>query len=145
MIDVVYQAFEKHPTLIEQCFTAADIRRVYAQASPAPSSTDLKSTVDEKKGGNPIEGRKIAGLMGIEGGHALENSMHALRSFYRLGVRYVTLTHNNTNDWYGMPSCCCSSSSSCVSSGRTRASIWVTPPSSTTMASMIWAVPSSQR
>jgi membrane dipeptidase len=37
--------------------------------------------------------------MGIEGGHAIENSLSALRDFYRLGIRYMTLTHNNTNDW----------------------------------------------
>ncbi len=37
--------------------------------------------------------------MGIEGGHAIENSLYALRDFYRLGVRYMTLTHANNNDW----------------------------------------------
>lgn len=42
---------------------------------------------------------KIAILVGIEGGHAIENSLGALSSFYRLGVRYMTLTHTNTNDW----------------------------------------------
>ena len=42
---------------------------------------------------------KIACLMGIEGGHAIENSLPTLREFYRLGVRYMTLTWNNTNDW----------------------------------------------
>ncbi len=42
---------------------------------------------------------KIAILIGIEGGHAIENSLGALSSFYRLGVRYMTLTHTNTNDW----------------------------------------------
>ncbi|AUX42766.1 dipeptidase [Sorangium cellulosum] len=44
------------------------------------------------------EGR-IAAIMGIEGGHAIENSLSALRAFYRLGVRYMTLTHTTTNDW----------------------------------------------
>jgi membrane dipeptidase len=42
---------------------------------------------------------RIAVLMGIEGGHAIEDSLGALREFYRLGVRYMTLTHVNTNHW----------------------------------------------
>jgi membrane dipeptidase len=42
---------------------------------------------------------KIAALMGIEGGHAIENSLRLLRDYYALGVRYMTLTHFNTNDW----------------------------------------------
>jgi len=42
---------------------------------------------------------KIAVLAGIEGGHAIEDSLGALSSFYRLGVRYMTLTHTNTNHW----------------------------------------------
>ena len=42
---------------------------------------------------------KIAVLKGIEGGHAIEDSMAALRAFYRLGIRYMTLTHTNTNHW----------------------------------------------
>jgi membrane dipeptidase len=37
--------------------------------------------------------------MGIEGGHSIENSMHLLRDYYRLGVRYMTLTWSNTNEW----------------------------------------------
>ncbi|KYF98805.1 hypothetical protein BE20_33695 [Sorangium cellulosum] len=44
------------------------------------------------------EGR-VAALMGIEGGHAIENSLSVLRSFHRLGVRYMALTHLSTNDW----------------------------------------------
>ena len=42
--------------------------------------------------------------MGMEGGHAIENSLGALRSFYRLGARYLTLTHSNNIDW--ADSCC---------------------------------------
>jgi membrane dipeptidase len=73
-IDLVYRAAERYPDRIMMATSAADIRRA-------------------KKEG------KIAALMGIEGGHAIENSLMALRDFYRLGVRYMTLTHNNTNDW----------------------------------------------
>ena len=43
--------------------------------------------------------KKIAALMGIEGGHAIEDDLRALRDFYALGVRYMTLTHFNTNHW----------------------------------------------
>jgi membrane dipeptidase len=74
MIDMVYRAVERHPKELLFATSAADIRRAKR------------------------EGR-IAALMGIEGGHAIENSLMALRDFYRLGVRYMTLTHNNTNDW----------------------------------------------
>jgi membrane dipeptidase len=44
------------------------------------------------------EGR-IASLLGMEGGHAIENSLGALRAYYDLGVRYMTLTHNVNLDW----------------------------------------------
>lgn len=73
MISVVYDQVRRHPEL-EMARTAADIRRIAAKG-------------------------KIASLMGIEGGHAIEDSLHALRMFYRMGVRYMTLTHTNTNDW----------------------------------------------
>jgi membrane dipeptidase len=42
---------------------------------------------------------RIAALMGIEGGHAIEDSLRLLRDYYALGVRYMTLTHFNTNNW----------------------------------------------
>jgi len=42
---------------------------------------------------------KFAALIGIEGGHAIEDSLRLLRDYYALGVRYMTLTHSNTNNW----------------------------------------------
>src|SRR6202035_992766 len=42
---------------------------------------------------------KIAALLGIEGGHAIEDSLRLLRDYYALGVRYMTLTHSNSNNW----------------------------------------------
>jgi membrane dipeptidase len=42
---------------------------------------------------------RIASLLGMEGGHAIENSLGALRAYHELGVRYMTLTHNVTLDW----------------------------------------------
>src|SRR3989440_12751228 len=74
MIDSVYRAVERHPNELMFATTSTDIRRAKAQG-------------------------KSACLMGIEGGHAIENSLPTLREFYRLGVRYMTLTWNNTNDW----------------------------------------------
>ena len=74
VIDVVIEQVRRHPESLEAASTAADIRRI------------------AKSG-------KIAALMGIEGGHAIEDSLPALRMFYKLGVRYMTLTHTNTNDW----------------------------------------------
>jgi membrane dipeptidase len=78
-IDLVYRAAERYPDKLMMATSVADIRRAKKQG-------------------------KIAALMGIEGGHAIENSLMALRDFYRLGVRYMTLTHNNTNDW--ADACC---------------------------------------
>lgn len=42
---------------------------------------------------------KIAALMGLEGGHGIEDSLRLLRDYYDLGIRYMTLTHANTNNW----------------------------------------------
>lgn len=79
MIDYVYRAVERYPNDLMPAFSTADIRRAKKQ-------------------------KKIAALMGIEGGHAIEDSLMALRGFYRLGIRYMTLTHNNTNNW--ADACC---------------------------------------
>jgi membrane dipeptidase len=74
LIDTVYRAVENHPDKLMLSTTVADIHKAKKQG-------------------------KIAALMGIEGGHAIEDSLQSLRLFYRLGVRYMTLTHNNTNNW----------------------------------------------
>jgi membrane dipeptidase len=62
-----------------------------------PGDFRLALTADDIEKANR-EGR-IASLLGIEGGHAIENSLGTLRAYYRLGVRYMTLTHFNGNDW----------------------------------------------
>ncbi|HEV2722614.1 MAG TPA: dipeptidase, partial [Thermoanaerobaculia bacterium] len=48
---------------------------------------------------NAVRDGKRAILIGIEGGHAIEDSLDLLRAFYRFGARYMTLTHMNTNNW----------------------------------------------
>lgn len=62
-----------------------------------PNDFELVTTAD-----GIVEARrrgKIAALMGIEGGHAIEDSLRLLRNFYALGIRYMTLTHSNSNNW----------------------------------------------
>ncbi|HEY0004301.1 MAG TPA: membrane dipeptidase [Pyrinomonadaceae bacterium] len=79
LIDVIYRMAEKYPNDLMMAYTAADVRRAKRQ-------------------------KKVGALLGMEGGHGIENSLSALRDFYRLGIRYITLTHNNTNDW--ADACC---------------------------------------
>ncbi|HEV8159081.1 MAG TPA: membrane dipeptidase, partial [Pyrinomonadaceae bacterium] len=74
LIDATMREVEKYPNQLTACTTAAEIRRAKKQ-------------------------NKICALMGIEGGYVIENSLYALRNFYRLGIRYMTLTHNVTHDW----------------------------------------------
>jgi membrane dipeptidase len=74
LIDSVYQQAARHPDKMIMAFSADDIARAHDQ-------------------------HKFAALMGIEGGHAIENDMRLLRDFYRVGVRYMTLTWSNTNEW----------------------------------------------
>lgn len=74
LIDATYREIERHPNQLSFCTTAADIRKAKKQ-------------------------NKMCVLMGIEGGYVIENSLYALRNFYRLGIRYMTLTHNVSHDW----------------------------------------------
>jgi len=73
-IDIARRIIAKYPDRLALALSANDIRREY-------------------KAG------KLASLLGLEGGHAIENSLGALRAYYDLGVRYMTLTHNVTLDW----------------------------------------------
>lgn len=74
LIDATNREIEKNPKQLTACTTAAEIRQAKKQ-------------------------NKICALMGIEGGYVIENSLYALRNFYRLGIRYMTLTHNVSHDW----------------------------------------------
>ncbi|MGH7545526.1 MAG: dipeptidase [Gemmatimonadota bacterium] len=72
-IDLIHRLAERYPEL-DMAYTAADVRRIAAAG-------------------------RIAALIGIEGGHCIENSIGTLRKVYDLGARYMTLTHANTLDW----------------------------------------------
>jgi membrane dipeptidase len=73
-IDIARRMIEKYPDRLALALSPADIRREFKQG-------------------------KLASLLGLEGGHAIEHSLGALRAYYDLGVRYMTLTHNVTLDW----------------------------------------------
>ena len=73
-IDIARRVIEKYPDKLKWALTAADLRRAHKEG-------------------------KIGSMLGLEGGHAIENSLGALRVYYDLGARYMTLTHNVTTDW----------------------------------------------
>ena len=74
LIDRVHEAVRTHPNDLVLATTAADIRRAAAE-------------------------RKIAALMGMEGGHMIDDDLGTLRDYARLGVRYLTLSHFKNNNW----------------------------------------------
>jgi len=74
LIDSVYEQAARHPHDMVMAFSTADIEHAHRD-------------------------HKLGALMGIEGGHSIEADMHLLRDYYRLGVRYMTLSWSNTNDW----------------------------------------------
>jgi membrane dipeptidase len=74
LIDSVYEQAARHPDRMMMAYSVGDIERAHKR-------------------------KQLASLMGIEGGHSIENDLHLLRDFYRLGVRYMTLSWSNTNEW----------------------------------------------
>ncbi len=73
-IDVIHELARRYPDVFRMAYGTEDILRT------------------RKEG-------KIACLIGVEGGHAIDNSLEVLRCYYRLGVRYLTLTHSESLDW----------------------------------------------
>ena len=73
-IDVVHRFVEQYSDAFEMAFTAADIQRI------------------SKNG-------KVASLIGVEGGHSINNSLAVLRELFLAGARYMTLTHWKNTDW----------------------------------------------
>jgi membrane dipeptidase len=73
-VDAVYRMVAAYPGDLAIAYSAADVEQAWSTG-------------------------RIASLIGIEGGHSLATSLGVLRAFARLGVRYVTLTHNNNTSW----------------------------------------------
>ena len=78
-LDTIHAFVDRHPDRLRFATTAADVRAAKREG-------------------------KVAILIGVEGGHAIEESLDALREFYARGVRYMTLTWNNGNAWAGSSS-----------------------------------------
>jgi len=74
LLRAVHEQVRRHPDRIRLCLTPDDILAAHAE-------------------------HKFAALLGVEGGHSIENSLDNLRAFHALGARYMTLTWSNTNEW----------------------------------------------
>jgi membrane dipeptidase len=74
IMETIHEMAEQHPAWVRFATSTSDIR-------------------------NAVRDNRRAILIGIEGGHAIEDSLDLLRAFYRFGARYMTLTHTNTNNW----------------------------------------------
>ncbi|HXH08039.1 MAG TPA: dipeptidase [Vicinamibacterales bacterium] len=73
-IDIVHRMVRRYPDVFELALTADDVERIFRAG-------------------------RIASLIGMEGGHSIDSSLGALRMFYRLGARYMTLTHSADTPW----------------------------------------------
>lgn len=73
-IDIANRMIERYPEALEHAYSASDIERIFGSG-------------------------RVASLLGMEGGHVIENSLGALRAYYDAGARYLTLTHSCTLDW----------------------------------------------
>jgi membrane dipeptidase len=73
-IDLVLRMIERYPERLMLATTVAEVRAARASG-------------------------RIASLLGAEGGHCIASSLAVLRTFHRLGVRYLTLTHNHSTRW----------------------------------------------
>lgn len=78
-------------------FALAQADLIHRLVERFPETFQFATTADEIEAAHE-EGR-VAALIGLEGGHAIEGSLDVLRSLYRIGVRYITLTHSRTHDW----------------------------------------------